>query len=181
VIDDMRWIIGPLIPIVAIIGAFATAIVQSIQRARIRELEIRERIAMIERGLMPPPEVDPRGFDRAMHRYDRLSVSTSAARHRRAGIVLIGIGVGMMILIGSSGAPEEGFGVGGFLCVLGLAFLINSLFELRHPSGSQTGSFSSSSGYGGASGFAPHPTPPGPPPAGPSSSVPPSSPGPSSP
>jgi hypothetical protein len=137
-VDDMRWIIGPLIPIVAIIGAFATAIVQSIQRARIRELEIRERIAMIERGLMPPPEVDPRGFDRAMHRYDRLSVSSSAGRHRRAGIVLMGVGVGMMILIGFSGAPDEGLGIGGFLCVLGLAFLINSLFELRQPSAPPT-------------------------------------------
>jgi hypothetical protein len=154
--DDMRWIIGPLIPIVAIIGAFATAIVNSIQRARIRELEIRERIAMIEKGLVPPPEVDPRGFDRAMHIYDRVSIrSNAASRHRRAGIVLIGVGLGMMVLIGFSGAPDEGFGVGGFLAVLGLAFLINSLFELRHPpalppanGSAATGSSSSSGGAG---------------------------------
>jgi len=131
--EEMRWIIGPLIPIVAIIGAFATAIVQSIHRARIRELEIRERIAMIEKGLVPPPEVDPRGFDRAMHRYDRLQVGGGAARHRRAGIVLMGVGLGLMVLIGFGGAPDEGLGIGGFLCVLGLAFLINSLFELRQP------------------------------------------------
>ena len=39
-----------------------------------RELEVRERIAMIERGLVPPPEVDPRGFDRAMDRYERYRV-----------------------------------------------------------------------------------------------------------
>jgi len=51
-------------PIVAIIGAFTTAIVATLSRARVRELEIRERIAMIEKGLVPPPEVDPHGFDR---------------------------------------------------------------------------------------------------------------------
>lgn len=131
--DELRWIIGPMIPIVAIVGAFTVAIVQSMHRARIRELEIRERIAMIEKGLVPPPEVDPRGFDRAMGRYERLQWSTSAGRHRRAGIVLLGIGVGLMVLIGSVDSPRDGFGVGGFLCVLGLAFLLNSLFELREP------------------------------------------------
>ncbi len=131
--DDMRWFLGPLIPIVAIIGAFAFAIVQSIQRARIRELEIRARIAMIEKGLVPPPEVDPRGFDRAMTRYDRLQGSTSSGRHRSAGIVLIGVGVGMMVLIGFSGSPDEGFAIGGFLSVLGITFLINSMFERRFP------------------------------------------------
>ncbi len=157
--DEMRWIVGPLIPIVAIIGAFATAIVQSIHRARIRELEIRERIAMIEKGLVPPPEVDPRGFDRAMHRYDRLQVGRGGgARHRRAGIVLIGVGVGLMVLIGFSGAPDEGLGVGGFLCVLGLAFLINSLFERREPPAPPT------SGSTGASAGPPS----GPPASGPS-------------
>ena len=60
-----------LIPIVSIVGAFTYAIVHSLARARVRELEVRERIAMIERGLVPPPEVDPRGFDRAMDRYER--------------------------------------------------------------------------------------------------------------
>src|SRR5436189_5280460 len=131
-LEDMRWIIGPMIPVLAIIGAFTYAIVQSMHRARIRELEIKERIAMIEKGMVPPPEVDPRGFDRAMSRYDRVQWTTSAGRHRRAGITLIGVGVGLMFLIGFSGSTDEGFAVGGFLCVLGVAFLINSMFELRH-------------------------------------------------
>src|SRR5215813_7293695 len=129
--DDFPFMAWPfLIPIVAIIGAFTTAIIATLSRARVRELEIRERIAMIEKGLVPPPEVDPRGFDRAMGRYERLQWSTSAVRHRRAGITLIGVGVGLMILIGSIESFNIGFGVGGFLCVVGLAFLANSLFEL---------------------------------------------------
>jgi hypothetical protein len=135
-----EWSDGSLvfmIPIVAIIGGIAAAIVGTVMRARVRELEIRERIAMIEKGLVPPPEVDPRGFEQAMNRYDLLAaVSDRArrggARHRRAGITLLGVGFGLMVLIGVAGdAPESGVGVGGFLVILGIAFFINSLFEGR--------------------------------------------------
>jgi hypothetical protein len=92
---------------------------------------------------MPPPEVDPRGFDRAMSRYDHVQWTTSAGRHRRAGIMLVGIGLGLMVLIGFSGSPDGGIAVGGFFCVLGAAFLVNSVFELRHqppapPAGGST-------------------------------------------
>ncbi len=128
--EEIHWTIA-MLPIVSIIGAFTYAIVQSMHRARVRELEVRERIAMIEKGLVPPPEVDPRGFDRAMTRYDRVQWTTTAARHRRAGITLIGVGVGLMVLIGFSGSPDEGLAIGGCLCVLGVAFLVNSMFELR--------------------------------------------------
>ena len=121
------------IPITAILGAFAYAILHTVMRARVRELEIRERIAMIERGLMPPPEVDPRGFDRVMHRLDRHKVRSGAGRHRRAGVTLMGVGFGLMVLIGFT-ARDAGsaIGVGGFLAVIGFAFFINSLIDDRH-------------------------------------------------
>src|SRR5438105_9481614 len=137
-----------LVPITVILGAFATAIAATMARARVRELEIRERIAMIEKGLMPPPEVDPRGFDRAMDRYDRIQWSTSAARHRRAGIVLLAVGIGLFFMIAiAGGETSAGVGVGGFLAVLGLAFLVNSLFERQHPAqGSSNASGTSGSG-----------------------------------
>lgn len=135
--EDWVWV---FIPIVAILGAFATAIAATRARARVRELEIRERIAMIEKGLMPPPEVDPHGFDRAMDRYDSMKWSTSAARHRSAGIVLVGIGIGLFLMIAIAGQePNAGIGVGGFLAVLGLAFLINSFFERRRPADARPG------------------------------------------
>jgi hypothetical protein len=145
-----EWI-WVLVPITAILGAFATAIAATMARARVRELEIRERIAMIEKGLMPPPEVDPRGFDRAMDRYDRIQWSTSAARHRRAGIVLLAIGIGLFFMIAvAGGETSAGVGVGGFVGVLGLAFLVNSLFERQHPA-------QSSSNASGTSGSGPLP------------------------
>jgi hypothetical protein len=129
-----------LIPIVAIIGAFTYAVVQTLARARVRELEVRERIAMIERGLVPPPEVDPRGFDRAMDRYERYR-ERSPGRHRRAGVTLMGVGFGLMLLIGVAGdSMSSGIGVGGFLVIMGLAFFINSLFDSRRDDDSVPGS-----------------------------------------
>ena len=129
--DDFHFAWPFLIPIVAIIGAFTYAVVQTLARARVRELEVRERIAMIERGLVPPPEVDPRGFDRAMDRYDRYR-DRSPGRHRRAGVTLMGVGFGLMLLIGVAGdSMSSGIGVGGFLVIMGVAFFINGMFETR--------------------------------------------------
>ena len=151
---DWMWV---LIPITAILGGFATAIAATMARARVRELEIRERIAMIEKGLMPPPEVDPRGFDRAMDRYDRIQWTTSAARHRSAGIVFLGIGIGLFFMIGiAGGEPDVGVGVGGFIAVLGLAFLINSLFERHSPARVPPANGSMPSSPGRPTGRSPH-------------------------
>ena len=125
-----------ILPIVAIVGWVVVAVVNSIGRARVREMEVRERIAMIERGLVPAPEVDPTGFDRAMERYDRVtgryrsSGYRTHGRYRRAGITLMGVGVGLMVMLGAlTGEAAIGVGIGGFLAILGAAFFLNSLFE----------------------------------------------------
>jgi hypothetical protein len=135
--DNFFWVI----PISAILGVFAYGIVRSVSYARVREMEVRERIAMIERGLVPPPEKDPNGFERAMNRYDRARDlyqdrtwdnlgRRSPARYRSAGITLIGVGFGLMLLIGVAGGnPSSGVGVGGFVVILGAAFFLNSLFS----------------------------------------------------
>ena len=122
-----------LIPIVGILGGISVAITSIRAEARLRELRIRERIAMIEKGLVPAPEIDPGGFDRAMGRHDQ--TYSRARRHRSAGITMMGVGFGLMLLITMlSTSARTGLGVGGFLVVLGLACLINSLFESRSPS-----------------------------------------------
>lgn len=88
-----------LIPIVAIAGWISVAITSIRTKAKTRQLEIQERIAMIQKGLVPAPEADPRGFDRAMNRYDHRHSTSGPARHRRAGITLIGVGLGLMVLL----------------------------------------------------------------------------------
>lgn len=119
-----------LIPITAIAGAFIFIIVNTLVRARVRELEIRERIAMIERGLMPPPEVDPRGFDTAMTRLQHRDYRYDSGRHRRAGVTLMGVGFGLMILIAfTANDASVAIGVGGFLVMIGIAFFVNSMID----------------------------------------------------
>jgi hypothetical protein len=127
-----------MIPITAIIGGILVAIVSVVSRARVRELEIKERIAMIERGLVPAPEVDPRGFDRVMGRLERHDAHAGygggayGGRHRRAGVTLIGVGFGLMLLITFAGeSPSSALGVGGFLVVMGVAFFVNGLIDTR--------------------------------------------------
>jgi hypothetical protein len=135
--DDSPWLV--LIPLFAIIGVAAYSIVRAQAHARVRELEVRERIAMIERGLVPAPEKDPNGFDRAMQVVDRYrtsdwdrSMRRSPSRYRSAGITLMGVGLGLMLLIGVAGNnPSSGVGVGGFILVMGLAFFVNSLMSSR--------------------------------------------------
>jgi hypothetical protein len=119
------------IPIVAIIGGISVAIATTISKGKVRELEIRERIAMIEKGLVPPPEVDPAGFDRAMVLHDRPGGPGRGLR--RAGITIMGVGFGLAVLVAFAGNNiRAAIGVGGFLVIVGLAFLINSLFETQH-------------------------------------------------
>jgi hypothetical protein len=132
---DGFWSLGFfLIPIVAIAGGILAGIVATVSRGRVRELEIRERIAMIERGMVPPPESDPEGFDRRMHSIQQIQREHVAPRHRSAGVVLIAVGLGMMVLLTyAGGVPRQGLGIGGFIVILGLGFFVNSLFGSRPP------------------------------------------------
>src|SRR5215831_8685764 len=116
-----------LIPIVAIAGGIMVAIVSTIAKGRVRELEIRERIAMIERGLVPPPEADPVGFERSLRSVESVQYRHAGPRHRSAGIIVMSIGFGLMMLIAfTSGEVGVGIGVGGFLVIVGLGLFIVS-------------------------------------------------------
>jgi hypothetical protein len=93
-------------------------------RQRLRELAIRERIALIEKGLVPSPEVDPARFESLVGL--RRSANSAAARYRSAGVILIGLGCAMLVLLAfAAQVPEIGLGVGGGLAILGLAVFIN--------------------------------------------------------
>lgn len=151
-------IFAELIPIIAIAGVFLIVALKVYARTRVRELEIRERIAMIEKGLVPPPEVDPHRFEESLHPAWMRAYGPHGARYRRFGIILIGIGLGLMVLISLAGGdPADGLGVGGFIAVLGAAFWVAGWLERpsssNHLSGSPGGTppFPPGGGPGGSS------------------------------
>jgi hypothetical protein len=84
-----------------IITGAIVLVVSMIQRGRLREMAHRERLARIERGVAPPPEVDPESFERAMGQptWDERVVERSA-RYRRAGVIVMGLGAGLWMIIG---------------------------------------------------------------------------------
>lgn len=88
-------------------------------RAQMRELRHRERMALIERGLVPPPEFEPGQASRRGLKQRSLSF----------GIIVVGLGFALMFLIGvAGGALDTGIGVGGAIAILGAAFIVRSLF-----------------------------------------------------
>lgn len=103
-------------------------------RQRLRELAMRERIAMIEKGLVPPPEVDPARFDR-FDRLERLMVfqrrlNQSGQRYRSLGIMTIGFGLAFLVMLTfAAGVPGVGLGVGGALMILGAAMFVNGMIQ----------------------------------------------------
>jgi hypothetical protein len=118
-----------------------------VTRRRMREMEHRERLAMIERGLLPSPESDPARFEAGAGvvppmgatLHDRSTAST-AMRYRTAGVLMIGLGLGLMILITfTAGAPSIGIGVGGAWAVLGAASLLNYFLMSGRDTGYSTG------------------------------------------
>ena len=127
--EDSMFYSPFMIPIVAIIGGITVAIVNSVNRSRIRELEIRERIAMIERGMVPSPEADPNGFERRMHTVERIQHRHAGSKYRAGGIMVMSVGFGLMTLLWFVGVEREAIGVGGFLVIIGLGLFANSLFS----------------------------------------------------
>jgi hypothetical protein len=122
-----------LIPIVAIVSGLFVAFTSIVTRGKIRELEIRERIAMIERGMVPAPEADPNGFERRMHTIDRMQHRHAGSRFRTGGILVMSVGFGLMTLLWFVDVPREAIGIGGFLVIIGFGLFVNSLFSSPQP------------------------------------------------
>jgi hypothetical protein len=114
-----------------IVGGIAVLWIAMHNRRQIRELEHRERLAMIERGLVPPPELDPEQFERKSG-VARSAPTLAAARYRTMGVLMIGCGLALMMIISFAGdSPKVGIGIGGAFAVLGAAFVINSQMMSR--------------------------------------------------
>jgi hypothetical protein len=115
-----------------ILGGLALVIILVRARQRLQELAIRERIALIERGLVPSPETDPAGFERLMT--PRRPISQTGARYQSAGVLIMGLGVGLAVLLSFAAQQVNvGVGLGGALAILGLAAFINGALMAGDP------------------------------------------------
>jgi hypothetical protein len=128
--------IAGVVLLVMIVGGLGLIAYAIRGRQRMRELIMKERIALIEKGMAPPPEVDPARFERVMTPPRSTNVGVvvtdggdvSSARYRSAGIMIMGLGVALFILIAFvAGASGVGFGIGGAFAALGVSLFINGL------------------------------------------------------
>jgi hypothetical protein len=124
-------------PEAAIVVVFAIAVLAGIivvvsgmrHRAHVLEMAHKERLAMIERGIMPPPERDPATFDDSWRAH-----SLGSQRMLSAGIVMMGFGIALgMLITFAGGAPGSGIGVGGAIALIGAAFVVNARFAGSPP------------------------------------------------
>jgi hypothetical protein len=116
-------LLGVILSLATLLGGVVVILAGLHYRTRMKELRHQERLAMIERGLLPPPEFDvpPATF-------------APAQRSRSFGIVVVGLGFALMFLIGiAGGAPESGVGIGGAVVILGIAFIVRSIFAPPPP------------------------------------------------
>jgi hypothetical protein len=109
-----------------VVGGLVVLWMAMTNRRAVREMEHQERLAMIQRGLVPAPEADPLGFDAATSGAFE-TVDRRSERWRTAGITFIGVGLALMMLLSvTAGEVGVGIGIGGAFCMLGAALLVNS-------------------------------------------------------
>jgi len=117
----------PLLALVGLVGVLGLTAYWISARRAVRELEIKERVALIEKGLSPPPELLPTGSVDSVN-----PPATRVDRYRTAGILFVGLGLALMLLLGTTAnSPEVGVGVGGAIAILGAALIANSVFGSR--------------------------------------------------
>src|SRR5262245_63248136 len=125
-IAKVLFTILPLvIPVVAIVGGITLAIVRTVGQQRIAELERRERIAAIERGVdpakLPQPVAMPDSYENG---------GGWGSRTRRAhglligGLVTLAAGIGIVILLYAVEPQEAHWTVGCIPILVGLALQI---------------------------------------------------------
>jgi hypothetical protein len=112
-----------LLPVAAIAAGVTIVLAGLRHRAKMLELVHRERVAMIERGIMPP-ELNPLLAEGQRRR------DSGATRDRSfsVGIIVVGFGLALMTIIAiAGGQTTAGIGVGGAVAILGSAFIVRSL------------------------------------------------------
>jgi hypothetical protein len=133
--EDNLFVLSIVIPLVVIVGGCSLIALAIYRFTRLKELAIRERLAMIEKGLVPSPETDPERFEQIMQSRRAAGRGPDRGiRMRTGGVLLLGVGFGLAVLIAFAGGdPYSGIGVGGGIAILGLAFLVGGFMSGGSP------------------------------------------------
>jgi hypothetical protein len=126
-----------LIPVMTLVFLFALVAFWISRRAHLRELAHRERLAMIEKGLLAPAELQPGLSDPSGHHRGAADpISSTAGRFRSAGVMMVGLGVAVALVIGvAAHVPNVGLGIGGAIAAIGAAMIINGVLGGRTAPG----------------------------------------------
>ena len=91
-------------------------------RTKVLEMAHRERLALIERGIMPAGDLDT-------HQQAVRAQRTARSNKRlSAGVFIVGLGLGLATLIAfASREPEVAIGVGGAIAVVGASLIVTAL------------------------------------------------------
>jgi hypothetical protein len=117
-----------LIPLAAVVGVFTMIAIAIAYQGRLREMQIKERIALIEKGIVPPPELERPASRARMRRY------RAAQQFITIGVTFVGIGLAVGIIIAVAGGQvRAGYGVGGAIAVFGLALIVNGILVRKGP------------------------------------------------
>ena len=100
-------------------------------RRALREMEHRERVALIQAGIVPAPEADPLAFETQLHAASE--GMSRKDRWRTAGTLTMGLGTALLVLLAFTGESDIGFAVGGAFIVLGASFLLNGSMITAAP------------------------------------------------
>jgi hypothetical protein len=109
---------------VFIVGIFAGVFIIYLglrQRSLQLEMFHRERMAMIDKGMIPLADPEALHVRRVPH-------DEASSKSLSLGIIVIGLGLAIATIITfAGGAPESGVGVGGAIAIIGGAFVVRSI------------------------------------------------------
>ena len=121
---DEGFIVALLVTFMALAAGLTVIFAALRYRTKVLELRHAERLAMIERGLVPSPEMS--GFEMPMAGPPPEAVVRG--RSMSLGIIVVGFGIALTFLVGiAGGSLETGIGLGGAIAVLGAAFIVRSM------------------------------------------------------
>lgn len=126
---DDGLLVGLVITFMTLVAGLTVIFAALRYRTKVLELRHAERLAMIERGLVPSPEMS--GLD--VEPSGRSQEAVVRGRSMSLGIIVVGLGLALTFLVGiAGGSIEAGIGVGGAIAILGGAFIVRSLVVRQH-------------------------------------------------